>query len=144
MTEHEELQVMRYIDGEMGSGEQAEFEHHLANCPSCRELYDELNELREVTGSMKIADLPDTVWDKYWTVIYNRIERSVAWFLFVLGTCILSVFWICRVITNPSIRNIVGLGTVLMVAGLAVLFLSVFREKTAVNKSDRYISEIKR
>ncbi len=144
MTEHDELQVMRYIDGEMGSGEQAEFEQHLANCASCRELYDELNELREVTDSMKIADLPETVWDKYWTVIYNRIERSVAWFLFVLGACILSVFWFYRVITDPSIRNIVGLGTVLMVAGLAVLFLSVFREKTAVNKSDRYISEIKR
>lgn len=135
---------MRYADGEMEPGERAAFEQHLETCASCRELYDELKDLREVTDSMKIADLPETVWDKYWTVIYNRIERSVAWFLFVLGACILSLFWICRVITNPSIRNIVGLGTVLMVAGLAVLFLSVFREKTAVNKSDRYISEIKR
>jgi hypothetical protein len=93
---------------------------------------------------MKIADLPETVWEKYWTVVYNRIERSVAWFLFILGALILNIYWIYRVITDPSIRNIVGLGTILMVVGLAILFLSVLREKRAVNKSDRYISEIKR
>ena len=144
MTEHNELQVMRYLDGEMEPVERDAFEQHLAGCASCRELYNELHELREVTDSMKIADLPETVWDKYWTVVYNRIERSVAWFLFILGASILSVYWLYRVITDPSIRNIVGFGTLLMVIGLAVLFLSVFREKAAVNKSDRYISEIKR
>ena len=144
MSEHNELQVMRYIDGEMEAAERDEFKHHLSSCASCRKTYEELSELKEVTDSMKIADLPETVWEKYWTGVYNRLERSVAWFMFICGALILNVYWLYRVITDPSIRTIVGFGTVLMVVGLAILFLSVFREKSVVNKSDRYISEVKR
>ena len=144
MIEHSELQVMRYIDGEMASVERDEFERHLATCASCQKTYEELSELKEVTDSMKIANLPETIWEKYWTGVYNRIERSVAWFMFILGALIVNVYWFYKVITDPSIRSFVGFGTVLMIAGLAVLFLSVLREKTAVNKSDRYISEVKR
>ena len=93
---------------------------------------------------MKIADLPGAVWDKYWDSIYNRIERSVAWFLFIVGALILNGYWIYRAITNPNLYTITGLGTVFLVVGFAVLFLSVLRGKMTVNKTDRYISEVKR
>ena len=141
---HNEIDVMRYIDDEMSSAERETFKKHLDFCSKCKNLLKEMSSLKEVTDSMKIADLPEAVWEKYWSGIYNRIERSVAWFFFILGSLILTGYSIYNIIRDPSLHNIIGLGVLLVVIGLAILFLSVLREKISVNRADRYISEVKR
>ncbi len=141
---HNEIDVMRYIDGEMNTTERDTFKKHLESCDKCKNILKEISSLKEVTDSMKIADLPEAVWEKYWNSIYNRIERSVAWLFFILGSLILTGYGIYNVIIDPSLHNIVGLGVLFVVIGLAILFLSVLREKIAVSKADRYISEVKR
>ncbi len=142
--EEHEKKLMRYFDGEMDAKQCAEFKLHLETCESCRNALEEMSALKEVTDSMKLAELPEAVWEKYWNSVYNNIERSVAWFLFICGALILSGYWVYRVITEPGITTIVGLGCMLMFVGFAILLLSVLREKLTVNKSDRYISEVKR
>ena len=144
MCEENSINAMRYIDGEMDDHERADFEEHLASCEPCRTMLNDMAALKEVTRSVKIADLPETVWETYWTRIYNRIERSVAWFLFILGSLIVVGYSIYRAVTDPNISTVAGLGAVLIIVGLAILFLSVLREKLAVNKVDKYISEVKR
>ena len=139
-----ELNVMRYIDGEMDDQERNVFEKHLESCEKCKDMIREMSALREVTDTMKIAELPEAVWEKYWTGIYNRIERSVAWFFFILGSLMVAGYSLYRAVTDPSLYSFAGLGAVLLVIGFAVLFFSVLREKLAVNKADRYISEVKR
>ena len=141
--EHAE-KLMRYIDGEMNAEERYVFEEHLKTCAECSSQLNEMAALKEVTDTMKIADLPEAVWEKYWTGVYNRIERSVAWVLFIAGSLILIGYWLYRVITEPALHNFVGLGLMLMLCGFLVLLLSVIREKFAVNRADRYISEVKR
>ncbi|MCE5250130.1 zf-HC2 domain-containing protein [bacterium] len=142
--EEHEKKLMRFFDGEMDTQERNEFKIHIESCETCRNMLQDMSALKEVTDSMRVADLPEVVWEKYWTGIYNRIERSIAWFLFIVGALILSVYWIYRVISDPKIYTVVGLGIVLMAVGFAVLFLSVLREKIVVNKADRYISEVDR
>ena len=141
--EEHQRDLMRYIDREMDELERETFERHLKTCDSCTHLLQDFSKLKEVTDSMKLADLPEVIWEQYWDKIYNRIERKVAWFLFIIGALIINGYWIYRVVTDPKLYNIVGLGIVLMIVGFAVLFLSVVREKFAVNKVDRYISEVK-
>lgn len=136
--------AMRYVDNEMNEQERRDFEVHLAECGRCREAVAELTEMKEVTRDMKLADLPERIWDTYWEGIYNRIERSVAWFLFILGAVILTGYSLWLFIVDPGIETAVRLGVVLMMAGFAVLLLSVLREKLTVNRHDRYISEVKR
>ena len=142
--EEHQSNLMRYVDNEMDEHERTAFEQHLKTCDTCKRLLNDFSIVKEVTQSMKIADLPEAIWDKYWDSIYNRIERSVAWFLFIVGALILNGYWIYMAITDPNLYTIAGLGTVFLVVGFAVLFLSVLREKMIVNKSDRYISEVKR
>ena len=142
--EEHEKNLMRYFDGEMDDRERAEFKLHLEICESCRNALEEMSALKEVTDSMKLAELPETIWEKYWNNVYNNIERSVAWFLFICGALILLGYWVYQVITDPGIKTIAGLGGVLMLVGFAILLLSVLREKLTVNNSDRYISEVKR
>ncbi|MBT4482194.1 MAG: zf-HC2 domain-containing protein [Candidatus Latescibacteria bacterium] len=144
ILEEHQSNLMRYIDREMDENERKAFEKHIETCETCKQLLSDFSMVKEVTGSMKIADLPEAVWDKYWEKIYNRIERSVAWFLFITGALILNGYWIYRAITDPGLYTLVGLGTVLTIVGFLILFLSVLREKLTVNKSDRYISEVKR
>ena len=139
-----ELNVMRYIDDEMDDIEREAFVKHLETCYKCKDFLNEMSALKGVTNSMKIAELPEAVWEKYWSGIYNRLERSVAWFFFILGSLILSAYSAYKAITDPSLYNIVGLGVVFLIIGFAILLLSVLREKMAVNKVDRYISEVKR
>jgi predicted anti-sigma-YlaC factor YlaD len=143
-ADNHEQDCMRYLDGEMSPDERRRFEIHIASCDSCRKTCRDFARLKEVTDSVRIADLPQTVWDVYWNKVYNRIERSVAWFLFIIGTLIVNGYWLYKAITDPGLYNILGLGLTLMLAGLAVLFLSVLREKATVNKTDRYIREVKR
>ena len=144
ILEEHQKNLVQYIDNEMDDKERISFEKHIESCETCKNLLRDYSNVKEVTESMNIADLPEIVWDKYWEKIYNRIERSIAWFLFIIGALILNGYWIYRVLTDPKLYNIVGLGTVLMVVGFAILFLSVLREKLTVNKADRYISEVKR
>ncbi len=135
---------MRYMDDEMNAEERARFERHLSTCETCRKFCHDMSLLKEVTDTMKVADLPKTVWDGYWDRIYNRIERSVAWFLFVTGLVMLTGYWLYLAVTDPGLRSFLGLSLVLTLGGGAVLFLSVLREKLTINKSDRYIHEVKR
>ena len=142
--EYDEINVMRYSDGEMNELERETFEKHLETCDTCRDLLKELSALKGVTDTMKIAELPEVVWEKYWDGIYNQIERSVAWFLFILGSLILIGYSVYQLIKDPGLYTITGLGVVCIIIGFLILFLSVLREKLAVNKVDRYISEVKR
>ena len=142
--DQDKMNLMRYLDGEMTASERTDFERHLETCDECRRFLADMSELKEVTESMKIADLPETVWEKYWTGIYNRIERSVAWFLFIIGAVMMIGYSMYQAFTDPTIDSFVRLAGTLMVAGFAVLLLSVIREKFAVNRADRYISEVKR
>jgi len=93
---------------------------------------------------MKIAELPEAVWEKYWTSVYYKLERSVAWFFFILGSLMIAGYCVYKAVTDPGLHSFVGLGAVFAVIGFAILFLSVLREKLLVNKVDRYISEVKR
>jgi hypothetical protein len=53
-------------------------------------------------------------------------------------------YGIYEAIMDPSLRNLAGLGMLIMVIGFAVLLLSVLREKITINSKDKYISEVKR
>ena len=142
--EGHEQDVMRYVDGEMDAQERSNFERHLESCESCRTLLEEMTALKEVTDSMKLAELPEAVWERYWTGIYNKVERSVAWFFFIIGSIIVSGYSVYRVIVDPGLDSILRLGIVLTLVGMAILLLSVVREKMTVNRKDRYISEVDR
>lgn len=139
-----ERDCMRYLDGEMSDAERRRFDAHLRSCESCRNLCRDFSRLKEVTDTMKIADLPRTVWDGYWDRIHNRIERRIAWFVFIVGLIMLNGYWIYQAVTDPGLRSFLGLALVFTIGGFAVLFLSVLREKLTVNKSDPYIREVKR
>jgi len=136
-----------YIDGELSPEEQQELEQHLKTCPECREELRVFQQLKEVTGAMKYADIPEHVWDNYWRGIYRRMELSIGWILFSIGAVIViacACYGLCKdFFLNPEEPIILRIGFGALILGAATLLVSVTRERIFAYRRDRY-KEIKR
>lgn len=139
--------VSGYLDGELSAGERHEFERRLASDPELARELAEMRSLKEVTGSMKLRDFPDEIWEHYWTGTYNRLERRVGWILFSIGVIIL----LAGGLYHLAISILRGAGEPLWIriaiaalsSGFAVLIISVLRERIFMHRHDPY-REVKR
>ena len=131
-----------YIDGELSEQQRADFERELAQNPQLRAELDEFSKLKEVTNSMKYADLPDEVWETYWSSMYRKLERGIGWILFSLGAILLLSFGLYEIFSqlyaDPNAPLWLKIG--LSGAGLGLIFLLVSygRERLFAHKRDRY------
>ena len=90
----------------------------------------------------------DAELDRYWSNVYNRLERGLGWILFSLGA-ILLLCWgafaaIEEMIQDPNVSMVIKIGVVALVAGLVVLFVSIARERLTMRKTDKYSREVER
>ena len=96
---------------------------------------------------MKFKSPPPEVWDTYWQGVYNRLERGFAWILFSIGSVILLTYGgfkaVETIVADPNLATIVKIGLLLVIGGLAALFVSVAREKLFTFRKDPY-KEIQR
>jgi len=136
-----------YIDGELTTEEKAEFENHLKQCAECKKELEAFQKLKEVTGAMRYADIPEHVWENYWRGIYRRLERGIGWILLSIGAMILIGFGFYSLVSEflldpakPFLLKIaVGAGGI----GFIVLLVSTIRERLFAYNRDRY-KEIQR
>ena len=68
--------AMRYFDNEMYYEERKKFEFHLGECVFCNQLLSNFLAINAIINSMKLAVLPETVWDNYWNKIRDKIGRK--------------------------------------------------------------------
>jgi hypothetical protein len=131
-----------YIDGELNVEEKSELEKHLQSCEECRKELDIFRRLKEVTGAMKYADVPDYVWDNYWRGIYRRLELGIGWILLSIGVILLLGFGLyCLVkdfFLNPGEPLILKIAVAAGGLGLIVLLVSAGRERLFAYRRDRY------
>jgi predicted anti-sigma-YlaC factor YlaD len=148
MNDHEnyKLLMMRYMDNEITEKEKKEFETHLEDCAECREELKELSKVQEVMENMQYKKPPDEMWKMYWAKVYNRLERGLGWILTSVGAIILIVYggfkWVENLIQDPGVALIAKIGILTAIVGLAILFVSVLRERIFVSKTDRYSKEV--
>ena len=141
------LQMMAYIDGELGEKEAKEFLSHAEGCEACRDELEKMKRLKEVSKGMRFIKPRDEVWDRHWTCIYNRIERSAAWVLLSIAAIIFGVygaFHLCAdFFADPGCSLWIKIGVGALIVGGITLFVSVIRERIATYRVDPY-REVKR
>jgi len=134
--------IMGYLDNELEDEQRRAFEEHLAKCPECKGEVEEFRRLIDVTDEVVLAEPEDRIWQQYWSSIYNRIERGVGWILFSVAAILLLVYGgfkaIEEIIKDPTVGVILKAGLLTLIAGLAVLLVSVLRERLYLGKKDRY------
>jgi len=133
-----------YLDGELTREEIETVERHVAECPSCREEFNKMKRMVDAVAGLRFEAPPDEVWETFLEGVYNRIERRTGWALFIIGLVALSVYGIYLFLTEPWCSALAKMMIATPLAGLAVLFVSVLRERLFVAKTDRYSREVQR
>lgn len=134
--------MMAYLDNELNEEQRQAFEHHLAECSECRKEIGEFETLKKITDNVTLTEPEDRMWEQYWGGVYNRIERGIGWVLFSVAGILLVIYGgftaIEKVIKDPSVSMLLKVGLLALLAGLAILFVSVVRERAYFWTRDRY------
>jgi len=134
--------MMGYLDKELNDEQKRRFQEHLAGCPECAGELREFRRLKAITDEVTLMEPEDRLWQDYWGGIYNRIERGVGWTVFSVAAILLTIYGgfraIEEIIRDPHVELIFKMGLLALLAGLAILFVSVLRERVYFWKKDRY------
>jgi predicted anti-sigma-YlaC factor YlaD len=134
--------MMGYLDNELSDEQKRQFEEHLAGCSECKDELKEFRKLKAITDEVTLVEPEDRIWQDYWSGIYNRIERSVGWIVFSVAAILLTIYGgfklIEELIKDEAIGMLLKIGLLILIVGLAILFVSVLRERLYFWQRDRY------
>jgi len=140
--------ITGYVDDELPPPQREQLEDHLRACEACKRELEESLALKEHLTMIKFKEPSDAQLERYWSRIYNRLERGVGWILFSLGAIVL-ICWgafeaIEEMIQDPGISLALKVGVVALIVGGAILLVSAVRERLTVRKTDKYSQEVER
>ncbi len=134
--------MMGYLDDELDDAQKKTFEEHIESCKDCAAELEQFRKLKNVTDSVKLAEPEDVLWDNYWSGVYNRFERGIGWVLMSVTGIALIIYGLFKlvegIIKDPNVEVILKIAILAFIAGLAILFVSILRERLYFWKKDRY------
>jgi len=134
--------MMAYLDNELDDEQKRAYELHLATCRECAKELKEFENLKQLTDSVTLIEPEDRIWEQYWGNVYNRTERSLGWILFSVAAILLIIYGgfklIEEIIKDQTIGALLKVALLVLIVGLAILFVSVLRERVYFWKKDRY------
>jgi hypothetical protein len=134
--------MMGYLDNELSNEQRNRFEEHLAGCPECTGELKKFQKLKAITDEVTLVEPEDRIWQDYWDGIYNRIERSIGWIMFSVAAILLAIYGgfklIEKIVTDATVGMLLKLGLIALIVGLAILIVSVLRERMYFWSKDRY------
>jgi hypothetical protein len=143
----EEKLKNKYFDGVLSEKEKKELKNlSLKDSNTAKEL-KEMDKLKEVIDMLEPVN-PEKEWEEYWSSLYNKLERGIGWIILSIGAILTFTFlgfqFIKELIRDPQIALYAKVGLLALILGLAILFVSVLRERITLSKTDKYSKEVKR
>ncbi len=143
MTCHDNKDLMMgYLDNELTDEQRRQFAEHLAGCPECAGELEQFRKLKAMTDEVTLVEPEDRIWQDYWSGVYNRIERGTGWIVFSVAAILLTICGgfklVEEIVNDPTIGMLLKAGLLALILGLAVLFVSVLRERVYFWSKDRY------
>ncbi len=136
-----------YVDGELPENDRLTFERELSVDAELRAELEEFMKLKNITGVMTYADLPDEVWENYWQSLYKKTERGLGWILFSIGAIVLIFAGLFQIMNelyaDPNVPLFIKISVTALILGAVILFVSFSRERIFAYKRDRY-KEVKK
>lgn len=134
--------MMAYLDNQLDAEQRRAFEQHLASCAACSRELEEFKKLKQLTDNVTLVEPEDRIWQQYWGSIYNRVERNVGWILFSVAAILLTIWGgfelIEGIIKDETVGVLLKIALLALIGGLAILFVSVLRERVYFWSKDRY------
>ncbi len=131
-----------YVDGELPEEQRKELEEELKHNPELKAELEEFMKLKEITGLVQYADLPDEVWENYWQNLYRKLERGIGWIFLSVGAIVLICFGLYEffkeLYINPEVPLLVSVSVSVLTIGVVILLVSLIRERIFAYNRDRY------
>ena len=137
---HEEVQnlLSAYLDGELTQADRQRVRIHLEDCPDCRREFDQLQELRKLTGSLEFVDPPEDKMQEIEQRLSVQAPRRFGWGLFLAGLGAWALYAVYLFVTSPDLPPWEKLMTGAVVIGMVLLLASVVRQRRLELPHDRY------
>ena len=127
-----------YIDGELTQQERQRVDIHCDSCAECRQLRDELRDIRSDVGEAHLSEIGEDNWREMMNDRTVQATRGIGWLLLVGGFLAVAGIGIYEFVTNPSVGWTEKLVVAVIYGGFAALFVSVLRQRLIERKSDKY------
>jgi len=127
-----------FIDGELTQQQRQLVTLHCDNCDECRENLAGLSELRERVGTARLSEVGEDQWRESMNDSTVELTRGIGWLLFIAGLLIVVGIGVGVFIFNPDIPVGMKLLMIAIYGGLALLLISVWRQRLIESKTDKY------
>ena len=127
-----------YIDGELTQQERQRVDIHCDNCEQCRREREEIKALRERVGKTRLSEYGEDKWRESMNDTTVRTSRSIGWILFIGGLLAIGGIAVFTFLTDPGLELHLKLIIGAIYGGLAILFISVLRQRLIERKTDKY------
>jgi hypothetical protein len=127
-----------FIDGELTQQQRQLVTLHCDNCDECRENLAGLSELRERVGTARLSEVGEDQWRESMNDSTVELTRGIGWLLFIAGLLIVVGIGVGVFIFNPDIPVGMKLLMIAIYGGMALLLISVWRQRLIESKTDKY------
>ncbi len=138
IDEHVGEQLSGYIDGELTQQARQRVQVHCGNCDECAASLAELRALRERVGKSHLSEFGQDTWREKMNDAVVTASQGLGWLLLIgsllAGAGIAIVMFFADADTSLDQKLVIGGGYL----GLALLFVSVLRQRLLERKSDKY------
>ena len=138
IDEHVGELLSGYIDGELTQQDRQRVEIHCDNCATCTRERDELIALRIDMGKANLSEIGEATWRENMNDSTVITSRGVGWFLFGGGILAAAGFGLIGFVFSAQVSVVEKLLFGAIYGGLAMLFISVLRQRLIERKSDKY------
>lgn len=137
-TGHVGEMLSGYIDGELTQQQRQRVELHCEGCTECAQELKELGALRAEIGAAELSQFGEDTWRETMADTSVKAVRGIGWLLFIGGALVAAGIAVVAFLTDPSIEMHAKLIAGAIYGGLALLFVSVLRQRLVERKTDKY------
>ena len=127
-----------YIDGELTQQDRQRVEVHCDGCSDCKTVLEDLKRLRAEVGKSRLSEFGEDKWRETMDDTTVKATRGIGWVLLIGGLLALGGIVVYEFITDPTLELHMKVIIGAIYGGLAVLLLSVLRQRLIERKTDKY------
>lgn len=134
----DEALLSAYLDGELTQGESQPVRLHLEQCRACREMFEQMKEMRDATLTTPFRTFDDEQWNERPRGSLSRALRWTGWSLLSLWAIAAAYVAVREFATTSGATPLeltLGFG---LLGGASLVFLSVLFDRVKSYKTDRY------
>jgi len=138
INEHVGELVSGYIDGELTQQQRQRVELHCDSCAACRQELEDLKRLRDDVGKSRLSEFGEDKWRETMDDPAVKVSRGIGWLFLIGGALAIGGIVLYSFVTDPTLELHMKLIIGAIYGGLAVLFISVLRQRLIERKTDKY------